>query len=100
MKPAIQFLELIVEKPNLIFNEYIIREENRKSGKLPIGYYLEGEPGETKIDFDEFANIINTECSKIINNIDIKPKKTVKKVIKRIIKKPINNLNILDDDFL
>ena len=64
MKPAIQFLELIVDKPDKIFNEYIIREENRKSGKLPINYYLEGD---NQIDFDDFADIINKECSDIKN---------------------------------
>lgn len=97
MKPAIQFLELIVDKPDKIFNEYIIREENRKAGKLPVGYYLEGCADEPKIDFDEFANIINKECEKV-KKIDYQPiKKQVKtKIIKR------NNsvdLSILDNDF-
>lgn len=36
MKPAIQFLELIVKNPDSIFKKYLIREENRKSGIEPI----------------------------------------------------------------
>ena len=98
MKPAIQFLELIVDKPDKIFNEYIIREENRKSGKLPINYYLEGD---NQIDFDDFADIINKECSDIKNKpiqTSTNTKKVVKKVIKRIIKKTSNS-DILDQDF-
>jgi DNA polymerase elongation subunit (family B) len=40
MKPAIQFLELIVYNPETIFKMYIIREENRKSGINPIMKYF------------------------------------------------------------
>ncbi len=39
MKPAIQFLELIVENPKKIFNDYIVREENKLKGIKPINYY-------------------------------------------------------------
>jgi DNA polymerase elongation subunit (family B) len=38
MKPSLQFLELIVEKPEIIFDEYIIRETNRRKGMMPIDY--------------------------------------------------------------
>jgi len=102
MKPAVQFLELIVEKPDRIFNEYIIREENRKAGKLPIGYYLDDGKESDKIDFDDFADIINKECAnikkedKLIQNN--KTKRVVKKVIKRIIKKK-SDIDVLDGDF-
>jgi DNA polymerase elongation subunit (family B) len=42
MKPATQFLELIVKNSDKVFNRYIIREENRKSGIDPImKYYKE-----------------------------------------------------------
>jgi DNA polymerase elongation subunit (family B) len=41
MKPAMQFLELIAKNPGKIFESYIIREENRKSGTVPIMKYLE-----------------------------------------------------------
>jgi DNA polymerase elongation subunit (family B) len=40
MKPAIQFLELIIESPEKIFEEYIIREENKRSNKVPIEYFF------------------------------------------------------------
>ncbi len=43
MKPAIQFLELMVTDPDNIFNEYIIRETNRRKGIQPIKYYFENE---------------------------------------------------------
>lgn len=39
-KPATQFLELIVEQPNKIFESYIIKEKNRRQGKKPIKSYL------------------------------------------------------------
>ena len=39
MKPALQFLELIVHNPENIFNMYIIREENRKAKIQPIMKY-------------------------------------------------------------
>jgi DNA polymerase elongation subunit (family B) len=39
MKPAMQFLEHIVINPKAIFNMYLIREENRKSGIAPIMKY-------------------------------------------------------------
>jgi hypothetical protein len=100
MKPSIQFLELIVEKPQKIFDEYIIKEENRKAGKLPIGYYMQGEEDENedKVDFDMFANMIDKEVkqvkkssNKTNDNEEKKTKKVVKKVVKkvtRIIKTP------------
>lgn len=44
MKPATQFLELIVKNPDAIFKYYIIREENRKSGIEPIMKYYKDCP--------------------------------------------------------
>ena len=84
MKPAIQFLELIVDKPDKIFREYIIKEENRKAGKLPITYYLDNE--ENGIDFDDFANEINKQCSEIkkLETEEKKPKRVIKRIIKKI----------------
>lgn len=38
MKPAIQFLALLVKDPKTIFNEFLIMEENRRKGKRPIDY--------------------------------------------------------------
>lgn len=98
MKPCIQFLELIVENPERIFENYIIREENRKMGKVPIRYYLQGNT----IDTDVFNNMLdNDEPIK-------KPKKIVKKVIKKVVKKILtksekdkiskDKKNIIDED--
>jgi DNA polymerase elongation subunit (family B) len=100
MKPSIQFLELIVDKPDKIFKEYIIKEENRKAGKMPIGYYMQGDENndDEKVDFEMFANMIDKEVKQVkktsnksIKSNDSEEKKT-KKVVKkitRIIKTPV-----------
>lgn len=49
MKPALQFLELIVKNPTAIFNKYIIREENRKSGISPIMKHLNCVSGQGNV---------------------------------------------------
>jgi DNA polymerase elongation subunit (family B) len=40
MKPAIQFLELLVENPTEIFEDFITRECNRRKGIKPINFYF------------------------------------------------------------
>lgn len=40
MKPAIQFLSLIAKKPNIIFNDVIIKEENKRKGIKSISNYV------------------------------------------------------------
>jgi DNA polymerase elongation subunit (family B) len=83
MKPCIQFLELIVENANKIFHDYIIREENRKLGKAPIRYFLQGE----QISVDDFTEILDENLENHSKKCEEKPKKRiVRKVIKRIIK--------------
>ena len=81
MKPCMQFLELLVEKPEKIFNDYIIREENRKLGKAPIRYYMQGDT----VDDDKFITMME---EKFEQNSD-KPKKIVKKVVKKVVKRII-----------
>jgi DNA polymerase elongation subunit (family B) len=78
MKPCIQFLELIVEEPEKIFNDYIIREENRKLGKMPIRYYFETDKKSNEdLDIDEFNQILDKN--------ETKPKKKIiKKIVKRL----------------
>jgi DNA polymerase elongation subunit (family B) len=83
MKPCMQFLELIVEKPEKIFNDYIIREENRKLGKAPIRYYMQGDT----IDDDTFITMMDDKC----NKSDEKPKKIVKKAVKKVVKRIIKS---------
>jgi DNA polymerase elongation subunit (family B) len=108
MKPSIQFLELIVDKPERIFNEYIIKEENRKAGKMPIGYYFQGEDN---ISFDDFSEIIEKQCKKksSLKNIDEETKKVKQlnkvnnkeKKVKKIIqpKKNVKKFNFALTDF-
>ena len=62
MKPCVQFLALLVKKPDQIFNEFIIMEENRRKGKRPTSYYFDKDDGNMsgiKLD-DDFDNIIST----------------------------------------
>lgn len=40
MKPCVQFLALMLKKPEAVFNEFIVMEENRRKGKRPIEYML------------------------------------------------------------
>ena len=96
MKPATQFLELIVNNPEKIFNEYIIKEENHKNGKMPINYYFQGSEN---ISFEEFSEILDKQ-SPIKENInednkDNKDNKITRSPIKKAtIKKPINKAQI------
>jgi DNA polymerase elongation subunit (family B) len=46
MKPSLQFLELIAENPEDIFKSYIIREENRKNGLVPIMKFFKNAPSD------------------------------------------------------
>jgi DNA polymerase elongation subunit (family B) len=95
MKPSLQFLELIVEQPEKIFKEYIIREENRKQGKMPIGYYLQETDNIKNIDFDDFAEIVDKDYNKdekFDSNKTEKTKKVVKKVVKKVIKKVVKKV--------
>jgi hypothetical protein len=63
MKPCMQFLELILENPDQIFREYIIKEENRKKCMMPMGYYFNDDKNEKetdkkdqKVNFDELVD--------------------------------------------
>lgn len=41
MNPACQFLELIIEEPEKLFNKYIIKETNKRKGIKSIEYYID-----------------------------------------------------------
>jgi DNA polymerase elongation subunit (family B) len=41
MKPCIQFLELLIDKPEKLFETCIIQEMNRRLGKRPLAYYFQ-----------------------------------------------------------
>jgi DNA polymerase elongation subunit (family B) len=40
MIPSVQFLELLVSNPETIFDEYILREQNRRKGFKPVSFFL------------------------------------------------------------
>lgn len=77
MVPAIQFLELIVDKPQEIFQHYINIEENRKLGKKPINSFLND------------SDSVDTEEN--LNTIDFAPGKS------KIIKKKSKTLDTIED---
>jgi DNA polymerase elongation subunit (family B) len=76
MKPCMQFLELIVENPEKIFEQAIIKEQNRKNGKAPIEYYFQGD---NQISFDEFDKILNEKYKKTESTPNLKGIKKVSK---------------------
>lgn len=70
MKPAIQFLELLIEKPQEIFDDYINRELNRRKGQKPISYYIEKNNDTTNDTTNEIDNIYNYKLNNSDNEID------------------------------
>jgi DNA polymerase elongation subunit (family B) len=87
MKPCIQFLDLVVEKADDIFNEYIIREENRRNGILPITAFVEDISmkdseiiNENEFTIDDFID--DNKEEKIIKKPN-KKSTTKKKIIKK-----------------
>ncbi|AYV78446.1 MAG: DNA polymerase family B elongation subunit [Edafosvirus sp.] len=83
MKPAIQFLELLVENPNQIFEEYILREENRRKNMKPINYYIGGEKGKGKE-----MNDLDVQMDGVAEVFQAKEKEKKKNVKKNKIKTP------------
>lgn len=61
MKPAMQFLELIVENPEELFKSYIIREENRRNGVVPIQKFLTIEDIDKSKVIENFFETIEVE---------------------------------------
>jgi DNA polymerase elongation subunit (family B) len=61
MKPSIQFLELLVENPQKLFDEYITRELNRRMGKKPVGAYFQKTKKNTDIGDIEILNNFKTK---------------------------------------
>lgn len=93
MKPCLQFLELVIENPEDIFKEYIFKEENRKKGIAPIGYYanIDNEKNSSCSENDSsssddlseenniFEKIINDEKYKHVKKLVKMPKKKFEK---------------------
>jgi DNA polymerase elongation subunit (family B) len=89
MKPAIQFLELVIYKPEKLFENYNIREINRRKNILTLGYYANNNNNNKIQSFDEtMKNTIDMVNLKI-------PKKNIKEQINNQ-KKIINNNNNID----
>ena len=84
MVPSLQFLELIVEKKDAysIFHDYIIREENRRSGIKPINYYCLNQ--KTEMETEGIQGIDNLFSA--LGPSQVKPKE-MKKHASRIKKK-------------
>jgi DNA polymerase elongation subunit (family B) len=98
MKPAIQFLELIVENPKDIFNNYIIREKNRKKGIIPIMSYFKETGVKNENLFENFFN----EKEDIVNYKQIKKRSVLPKRKQSIIDKKTENkieYKPFDDDY-
>ena len=81
-KPAMQFLELIAESPNKIFNAYIMKEQNRRKGVRPIKAYFGADNDDANNDdndsYDNTVlddNIIDVAIQKKRSKTASKPKK-------------------------
>jgi hypothetical protein len=89
-KPIEQILELIIDKPKIIFNKFIMIEENRRSGIEPIMKYFSNS-SESNLG----SNVsINDDNIIIIEDKPKTPKKTKKNVIKKDIKIKIDDFFI------
>ena len=86
MKPSIQFLELLVNNPETIFDEYILREQNRRKGFKPVNYFFKttnnSEDKET-INLEEDEDNLQEEVEQYKNRK--KTKTTIKKI--KVVKK-------------
>lgn len=77
MKPCLKFLELIAHNPEDIFQEFIIKEQNRKAQTMPIGYYI--KPVETDVLIDPDVNFGFVDFGSVdSDNVETKVKKTNK----------------------
>ncbi|QKF93823.1 DNA-directed DNA polymerase family B [Fadolivirus algeromassiliense] len=72
MKPSIQFLEHVIENPNKIFEDCIMKEMNRRVGKRPLSYYFNLLKEDTSDPFGEDTDDEDDDPSTIKNNITAK----------------------------
>ncbi|ARF09278.1 DNA polymerase family B elongation subunit [Catovirus CTV1] len=89
MKPSIQFLELLIDEPEKIFESYIVREENRRKGQKTIKAFC----GDIDNDNNEKNDVIdlNKEIDKHVI-IEKKPKV-------RVVKSKKKNTKVKTSDF-
>lgn len=95
-KPATQFLETIAYDPKKIFNQYVMREENRRLGKKPIKSYFDNNTNDNNSD-DNSDNVLNIDDPVDINIIE--PVKKRKLIVRK--QKQLNNAdqNDKEDNF-
>jgi hypothetical protein len=92
MKPSIQFLELLVENPQKLFDEYITRELNRRMGKKPVGAYFQKTKKNTDIGDIEILN--NFKTDDIIANINKKKPRAKPRTKKKAKSKYPENISL------
>jgi len=95
-KPSVQFLELIANNPGQIFEDYLMRERNRREGKKPINSFLINNENDSNNDNNnnDNENRLDADNLELIQSNDIKKVKTktkpkTSKISKRT--KKINN---------
>jgi len=100
MKPSVQFLEHVIESPTKMFEDHILREENRRKGLRPISSFFESnvESDEEDTNDDDYDNGIRAKFNPIysddLDEFDESPKLGGKK--KLAIKKT-NNISDSDE---
>jgi DNA polymerase elongation subunit (family B) len=69
MKPALKFLDLIIYDAGKLFDDYIIKETNRKKCMMPIAFYEKSNFENLNNDNKQIINTIDNN-KQIINTID------------------------------
>ena len=95
MKPAIQFLELLVHNPENIFKEYIVREENRRKGLKTIKSYCTTNNADNSGDCVDIFDIEDDNNQHVTKS----KKRTVRKKKSDTLKDK-NDVDVFDDDFM
>ena len=89
-KPALKFLDLLLENAEAVFTEFEIKEENRKMCMMPISYYTEKDEKEREEysmmyedndnDFNDSDDDSDNESHNDSDSEDERPKKKIKKI--------------------
>lgn len=93
MKPAVQFLELLIEDPEKIFEEYIIREENRRKGQKTIKSYC------SNLDDNDDENAIDL-IEQIEEKVEVEEYDNKKKKKTKIVKGKKQNKKVNTSDYI
>jgi DNA polymerase elongation subunit (family B) len=86
MKPTLQFLELITNNPEKIFEKYIYEEENKRKNKLDINSYMAINLDNTELNKKNVLNqnqLLFNDNKIIVKKNDNKKKKINKKKKKK-----------------